>query len=163
MKKFSFFVFLLTFFVSIMNLTSCKSKQNDAVIKRAIENSLKADSLASDKSVLFENGIATITGDCKDEICISHCAKIVASISGVKKVMNNCTITKKEIVATTPDNVLIDALNNALKSNPGVSGYVTHGKYVISGKIDFDSWLAFREKLDRLKPNGYKLDGLTIN
>lgn len=163
MKKSPLFVLLFPIFTLIINLSSCKPKQNDAAIKLAIESSIKADSLAINKFVIVENGIATITGDCNDENCISYCANLVASISGVKKVVNNCTIKKQEIVATTPDDVLIDALNNVLKSNSGISGYVEHGKYIISGKIEFDKWLALREVLDKLKPSGYKLDGLTIN
>lgn len=163
MKKYSVFIFFLTFFAFIIIFSSCKSKQNDVAITQAIENSLDSDSLSKNKSVIFENGTATITGDCKDENCLSHCAQIAASISGVKKVINNCTITKKEIVATTPDDVLVDALNNAMNSYAGVSGYVEHGKYIISGKIDLDKWLSLREMLDMFKPNGYKLDGLTIN
>lgn len=69
---------------------SCKPK--DADIKIAIEAALKADPSASTTMVDVKEGVATISGVCKDDACKANCEKLIVGIKGVKSVVNNCTI-----------------------------------------------------------------------
>jgi hyperosmotically inducible periplasmic protein len=70
--------------------TSCKPK--DADVKTAIETALKADAMAAATMVDVKDGVATITGVCKDDACKAGCEKLVAGVKGVKSVVNNCTV-----------------------------------------------------------------------
>lgn len=70
--------------------TSCKPK--DADVKTAIETALKADPSAATTMVDVKDGVATISGVCKDDACKAGCEKLVAGIKGVKSVVNNCTV-----------------------------------------------------------------------
>lgn len=160
MKKLSTSIMLMAVLALAISFTGCKSKVKDADIRTAIETALKADPMAANTTVSVEKGIATISGECKDNACKTHCAEIVKSIKGVKDVVNNCTTLP--VVVNSPDEVLTKALTDALKDNPGVTGSVEMGKFVLSGTITKDKWMALRDVLDKLTPKGYKLDGLTI-
>jgi hyperosmotically inducible periplasmic protein len=70
--------------------TSCKPK--DADVKASIETALKADPMAATTTVDVKDGVATISGVCKDEACKAGCEKLVAGVKGVKSVVNNCTV-----------------------------------------------------------------------
>ncbi len=76
--------------MATLAFVSCKPK--DADIKAKIEAALKADPMMSGSSVDVKDGVATITGECKDDACKTMCEKTVAGIKGVKSVVNNCTI-----------------------------------------------------------------------
>lgn len=69
---------------------SCKPK--DADIKAKIEAALKADPMMVGTTVDVKDGVATISGECKDDACKVACEKAVTGIKGVKSVVNNCTI-----------------------------------------------------------------------
>jgi hyperosmotically inducible periplasmic protein len=70
--------------------TSCKPK--DADIKAKIEEAIKADAMMASTTVDVKDGVATITGVCKDDACKANCEKNIAAIKGVKSVVNNCTV-----------------------------------------------------------------------
>jgi len=92
MKKLSTKIALMAFFILAISSTSCKSKVSDADVKTAVETALKADPMAINTMVSVEKGVATISGECKDDACKAHCADLVKGIKGVKEVVNNCKI-----------------------------------------------------------------------
>ncbi len=69
---------------------SCKPK--DADIKTSIEAAIKADAMMTGTTVEVKDGIATISGVCKDDACKAMCEKTIGAIKGVKSVVNNCTV-----------------------------------------------------------------------
>ncbi|MBL0359103.1 MAG: BON domain-containing protein [Chitinophagaceae bacterium] len=73
-----------------IGFVSCKAK--DADIKAEIEKALKADPMMTGTTVDVNDGVATITGECKDDACRTMCEKTVTGIKGVKSVVNNCTV-----------------------------------------------------------------------
>ncbi|HEX4875850.1 MAG TPA: BON domain-containing protein [Chitinophagaceae bacterium] len=152
--------------VTIVSLTffSCKSKPKDADIKAAAETALKADPTAAGTMVSVEKGVATITGECKDEACKTHCAELVKSVKGVKEVINNCTIAAAPPapVVNPEDEVLTKAVTDALKDHPGVSFEIKDGKIVLIGEIAKAKWLGVKQMLDKLQSKGYDLSKLTI-
>lgn len=160
MKKLSTKIALMAFFILAISSTSCKSKVSDADVKTAVETALKADPMAVNTMVSVEKGVATISGECKDDACKAHCADLVKGIKGVKEVVNNCTIAPP--VVNSSDDALTMALTDALKDNPGVTGSVDMGKIVLKGEIAKAKWAALKQMLDKLTPKGYNLDGLTI-
>ena len=83
---------LLATVISItLGFVSCKPKDSD--IKTAIEQKLKASpGMMGTMVANVQDGVATISGQCKDEACKTMCEKEVAGIKGVKSVVNNCTV-----------------------------------------------------------------------
>ncbi len=158
--------FLLIAVASVtISFSSCKSKPKDADIKAAIETALKADPMSAGTMVSVDKGVATISGECKDDMCKTHCAELVKGIKGVKEVVNNCTIAAPPPPPMATDaavDVLGQGLTDALKDHPGVTGTVENGKIVLKGEISKAKWAMIKQTLDKLKPAGYELSGLKI-
>jgi hypothetical protein len=150
-----------------ISFTACKSKPKDADIKAAVEKALAADPMAAGMTVSVEKGVATLSGECKDEMCKASCEKIATGVKGVTSVVNNCTIAPAppppmEPVATTDASVLEKGLTDALKDQAGVKGSVVDGKIVLTGEIAKAKWAMVKQTLDKLKAAGYDLTGLKI-
>jgi osmotically-inducible protein OsmY len=152
MKKLSTILLLLSFTVAV-GLTACKKKAKDADIKAAIETALKADPMAMNTTVSVEKGVATISGECKDDMCKAHCAELVKGIKGVKEVVNNCTVAPPpppvEIAADDP---LTKAVTDAIKDFPGVMATVKDGIITLTGEISKDKLQKLMMGLQALKP-----------
>jgi hyperosmotically inducible periplasmic protein len=148
-----------------ISFTACKSKPKDADIKAEVEKVLAADPMAMSTAVSVEKGVATISGECKDDMCKAHCADIVGKVKGVTSVVNNCTVAAPPpppTVANTDTDMLTKALADALKDQPGLKGSVVDGKIVLAGEIAKAKWVMVKQTLDKLKAAGYDLTGLKI-
>lgn len=137
----------------------CKKKAKDADIKAAIETALKGDPMAANTMVDVKDGVATLTGECKDEMCKSHCGDLVKGIKGVKEVVNNCTVAPPPVVPVITD-VAADALSkavaDALKDAPGVAGTVKDQILTLTGEISKDKVQKLMMALNALKSMGLK-------
>lgn len=163
MKKLVTSVTLVAFLSMAIGFTACKSKPKDADVQAAIETALKADPAASGIAISVANGVATITGECKDELSKIHLADLVKGIKGVKDVVNNTTIAPPPApVMNAEDAALTSGITDALKDIPGVKGAVAEGKIVLTGEIAKAKWAMLKQTLDKLTPKGYDLTGLTI-
>lgn len=126
---------------------SCKPK--DADIKASIEAAIKADSMMTGTMVDVKDGVATITGVCKDDGCKAMCEKTISAIKGVKSVVNNCTVAPPVVVTPPPaslETVLDDAtqqkVKDGLKDIKGVAVEFSGDKAMLSGEVT---------KADRMK------------
>ena len=163
MKKIANSILMMAAFGAIVSFNACKKKEKDADIKAAVETALKADPTAANTMVSVDKGVATITGECKDDMCKASCEKIVAAVKGVKSVVNNCTVAPAPMpVVNADDEALTKGLMDALKDNPGVKSSIADGKIVLTGEIAKAKWVALKQMLDKLKSKGYDLSGLTI-
>lgn len=163
MKKLLTSVSLLAFLTIAISFSACKGKLKDADIKTAVEAALKADPMTDGSMVEVKDGIATLTGECKDEMCKNLCAEIVGKVKGVKSVVNNCTVAAPVAPVINPDDeVLTKALTDALKDHPGLSFSLKEGKIALMGEITKAKWAMLKQTLDKLKSKGYELTGLTI-
>ena len=150
-------------FALAISFNACKKKVKDADIKAVIETALKADPMSANTMVSVDKGVATITGECKDELCKTHCAEMVKGIKGVKQVVNNCTVAPKmDVVVNADAETLTKGLMDALKDHAGVKSSVVDGKIVLTGEIAKAKWAALKQMLDKLMSKGYDLTGLTI-
>ncbi len=163
MKKLSTSILLMGVLALTISFTACKKKAKDADIKAAIETALKADPMSANTMVSVDKGVATISGECKDEACKTHCAEMVKGIKGVKEVVNNCIVAAAPMpVINAADEALTKGLTDALKDHPGVSFSINEGKIVLTGEIAKAKWVAVKQMLDKLMSKGYDLKGLTI-
>ena len=135
MKKLSTAILLMGVLALTISFTACKKKAKDADIKAAIETALKADPMSANTMVSVDKGVATISGECKDEACKTHCAELVKGIKGVKEVVNNCVVAAPMPVINADDAALTQGLTDALKDHPGVKFSINEGKIVLTGEI----------------------------
>jgi hyperosmotically inducible periplasmic protein len=135
--------------------TSCKPK--DADVKTAVETALKADPMAATTMVDVKDGVATITGTCKDDACKAGCEKLVAGIKGVKSVVNNCTIAPPPppppaSMTTTLDAATQQKVKDGLKDMKTLilAGFSGKGA-VINGEISKDGKMKLMQMLASAK------------
>jgi hyperosmotically inducible periplasmic protein len=137
-------------------LTSCKPK--DADIKAAIETALKADVSAATTMVDVVNGVATISGECKDEACKASCEKLVAAVKDVKSVVNNCTVAPvanvalPESIKTTLDAATQQKVKDGLKDMKTIvlQGFSEKGA-IINGELSKDGKMKLMQMLASAK------------
>ncbi|MBL0146518.1 MAG: BON domain-containing protein [Chitinophagaceae bacterium] len=127
--------------IATISFVSCKPK--DADIKAKIEAALKADPMMAGTTVEVKDGVATITGECKDDACKASCEKAVAGIKGVKSVVNNCSVKPVEVVpspaSTTVSSLAADVqqkVKDGLKDIKGITSITFSDKgAVLVGEV----------------------------
>jgi hyperosmotically inducible periplasmic protein len=134
--------------------TSCKPK--DADVKTAVETALKADPMAATTSVDVKEGVATITGVCKDDACKANCEKLAAGVKGVKSVVNSCTVTPPPpppaSLATTLDAATQQKVKDGLKDMTTLTLAGFSGKCaIINGEISKDGKMKLMQMLASAK------------
>ncbi|MCS6933587.1 MAG: BON domain-containing protein [Chitinophagales bacterium] len=159
MKKLFLLAALASLCGSLM-LFSCNSKPKDADIKSAIEKALASHPDLTGLGVTVEKGIATLTGQCKDEACKVRTADLVKAIAGVKEVVNNITVAPPAPVQITPDDPLKQAVKDAIASYPDVTAVVENGVITLTGTIAKADRQKLMMALSALKPKKIDPSGL---
>ncbi|KFF08544.1 BON domain-containing protein [Flavobacterium hydatis] len=106
--------------------------------------------------VTVKDGIATISGVCKDAACKESCEAIAKGIKGVKSVVNNCEIAAPEPVVApvviNADSVLNTSVSEVVKTYSGVTATVLDGVVTLKGDIKRDQLPALIKSIQELKP-----------
>ncbi len=131
-----------------IGFVSCTPK--DADVKTAVEAQLKAKPDMTGAMVDIKDGVATLTGECKDESCKADCEKIAQDVKGVKSVINNLTIMAPPpppppppaSMTTMLDDATQQKVKDGLKDIKGVTVEFVEDKAVLSGMVT---------KADRMK------------
>jgi hyperosmotically inducible periplasmic protein len=139
-------VLSLVALAATLTFTSCKP--SDADIKAKIEEAFKAGATSAGTMVDVKDGVATISGVCKDDACKASCEAAAKAIKGVTSVVNNCTIPAPEPVAMpasiatslTPE--VQQKVKDGLKDIAGVMVEFAADKAMLSGAVS---------KADRMK------------
>lgn len=136
-----------------LSLVACGPK--DADIEKEISTKLSA---LPGVEVTVKDGVATISGICKDDAFKQNAESIIKAIKGVKSVVNNCEIAAPETVATpapveiNPDAVLNTSVNEVVKTYNGVSATVKDGVVTLTGNIKRDQLPNLIKSVQELKP-----------
>jgi hyperosmotically inducible protein len=136
------------------SLLACGPK--DADIQKEIDAKIGA---LPGVEVVVVNGVATISGTCKDAAVKQSAESIVGGVKGVKSVVNNCEIVAPEPVATeaapveiNPDTVLTTSVNEVVKAYSGVSATVADGVVTLTGEIKRSQLAPLIQSVQELKP-----------
>jgi hypothetical protein len=156
MKKTIQVCFVLLASVLMLSTTSCKKKLKDADIQASIETVLKADADMAGMMVMVQDGVATITGEAKDDAIKSKIEEAVKKIEGVKSVVNNCTVTPPAPVVPEVTDALGQAITDALKDFPTVKSELKDGVLTLTGEIAKDKLQKLMMGLNALKTMGLK-------
>ncbi len=135
--------------MSSMFFIGCKPKDSD--IKASVEEKLKTNTaMTGPMTVSVTDGVATISGECKDNECRAKCEDLAKSAKGVKSVVNNCVVAVPVEVST--DNALSQGVMDATKDHPTVNASVNDGVVTLTGEIKRDQLEKLMMSLNTLKP-----------
>lgn len=151
--------------VTTVSFVSCKQK--DADIQAAVEAKINAmPDMVKGATVAVKDGVATLTGECKDEMCKAACDKAASEVKGVKSVVSNFTLAAPPVVFVPPvitaDDPLTKTVTDAVKDYPGITASVKDGVVAVTGTISADKWKKLKMSLDGLHPKKVDGTGLTI-
>lgn len=117
-----------------LSLTSCKPKDTD--VKAKVETKLNANPDASNVMVTVNDGVATLSGEVKDE-ATKMAVEAAAKDAGAKTVVNNTTVMMApEMPVMADDSTLSNSVKDATKDYPGVNATVNAGVIMLTGTID---------------------------
>ena len=143
----------------------CKSKVKDADIKTSVDAALQANPATAGLMVDVKDGVATVSGEAKDEAAKAKATELATGVKGVKSVENNVSIAPPPPppVVIAADDPLTSAVKDATKDYPGVTATVKDGVISVSGELKSDSWKKLKMALDGLKPKKVDASGLKIS
>src|SRR5687767_882153 len=164
-RKFSRLLLLFAT-VALISSTSpgCKSKVKDADVKTAVEAALRANPETAGLMVDVKDGVATVSGEAKDEAAKAKATELATAVKGVKSVENNVSVAlPPPPVEITADDPLTSAVKDATKDYPTVTATVKDGVISVSGELKSDSWKKLKMTLDGLKPKKVDASGLKVS
>ena len=147
--------------ISSMFFVGCGQKDSD--IKASVEEKLKTNTdMMSPMTVSVTDGVATISGECKDDACKAKCEELAKSAKGVKSVVNNCMVAKvAPPVEASTDDALTKGVMDATKDHPTVKASVNNGVVTLTGDLKRDQLAKLMMTLNTLKPKKIE-NNLTI-
>jgi len=152
--------------IATLGFAACKPK--DADLKTTLEEKIATIPELTGVSVNVEDGVATLSGEVKDEEAKAKVSELSKSVKGLKSAVDNTTVAAPPApVVETPvinatDQALMTGLTDALKDHPTVTSSVKDGKVTLTGEISKSKWVMLKQTIDKMTPAGYDLTGLTI-
>lgn len=154
MKKWT--LYFATLLLLAVAFQSCKSKPKDADLsKAATEAVAKLSDLGPAPMISVKDGVATLTGEVKDDAAKAAFATAVAGIAGIKDVKNELTVAPAPApapVEITADDPLNKAVGDLLKDYGTVKAEVKDGVVTLTGDIKRSELQKLIIALNTLKP-----------
>ncbi|MDQ8003843.1 MAG: BON domain-containing protein [Pedobacter sp.] len=156
------FLFAMMLSASIA-VVSCKPK--DADVKAAVEKTISANAALAGVVVDVKDGVATISGELKNEADKVAAETAAKAIKGVKSVTNNITIapviTSNPVISAT-DVAISAGLRDLTKDLSTVKYAVKDGVITLTGEISKAKNVAFTQAYMALKPAKVERTGLIV-
>ena len=153
-QKFAnYLLFLGTTLLFSMTIPGCKSKVKDSDVRTSAETSLRSNPDLSGVNVEIKDGVATLSGQVKDNASREAAESTVKGVKGVKSVNNNISVMPAPApVEITADDPLKSGVTDAIKDHPGVTADVNDGVITLTGQINKTDLSRLMQKLNALKP-----------
>jgi osmotically-inducible protein OsmY len=145
--------FIAVFVAASVFFFGCKPK--DSALQAKITEKFAATPDCSGASATVTGGVATLTGEVKDDACKNLAATTAEGVKGVKSVVNNLTITPPPpppTPAVNPDSALSQGVTDATKDFPTVKAAVSNGEITLTGSIKRADLTRLMQALNSLKP-----------
>lgn len=151
---------IITAIVASIAITGCKPK--DADVKAAVEKSVASVPELASTTVDVKEGVATLSGEVKDEAAKALAETTAKAVKGVTSVTNNLTVAAAPaLIAVATDQVLVQAVKDAVKDLPTVVANVNDGVVTLTGEVKKAALPKLMMALNALKPK--KIDNkLTV-
>lgn len=132
---------------------SCKPKDSD--IQAKITQKFTATPELSGVNATVSDGVATLTGEVKDNAAKQRAETDAKDVKGVKSVVDNITVSAPPpppVVTASPDSALSQGVVDATKDYPGVSATVNNGEITLTGTIKRSDLTKLMQTLNSLHP-----------
>lgn len=146
-------IFLAIFLSASVLFFSCKPKDSDVQAKITEKFAANPDLSAATASVT--DGVATISGELKDDATRSLAESTAKDVKGVKSVVNNTTVMAPPPPPAPPvadASVLEKGVKDATKDFPGVTATVNNGEITLTGNIKRSDLAKLMQSLNSLNP-----------
>jgi osmotically-inducible protein OsmY len=149
--------------IAVIALLFASCKPSDEKIAEAVK--AKIGAVASTVNVSVADGVATLTGEVKDDATKAAAETALQGIKGLKSVVNSLTVPPPPPppVVINPDDVLRKGVDSvfAAKSIKGVTAAVAEGVVTLTGTIKKSELTKVMQAANELKPKKV-LNQLTI-
>ena len=144
-------IFSLALLIMLLVFAGCKPK--DADIQKAIAEKLAANPEFSGLTSDVKEGVATISGEVKDEATKASVEETVKNVKGVKSVVNNTNLPAPPPVVEEPKvDPLAQGLTDAVKDLPSVHGELKDSVILLTGEIQKKELPKLMKMLHSLHP-----------
>lgn len=146
-------IFLAVFISASILFFGCKPKDSDVQAK--ITEKFSSMPELTGTSATVTDGIATLTGEVKNDDAKTMAENTAKEVKGVKSVMNNITVTPPPPppVAVNSDNALSQGVTDATKDFSTVTAVVNNGEITLTGTIKRADLQKLMQTLNTLKPS----------
>jgi hyperosmotically inducible periplasmic protein len=147
-------IFLAIFISASILFFGCKPK--DADVQAKITEKFSSMPELTGASATVTDGLATLTGEVKNDAARTMAENTAKEVKGVKSVMNNITVTPPPPpppVTVNSDNALSQGVKDATKDFPTVTAVVNNGEITLTGTIKRADLQKLMQSLNSLKPS----------
>lgn len=145
--------FIAIFLSASVLFFSCKPK--DSEVQTNINQKFAATPECTGATATVADGVATLTGEVKDDACKTVATTTAEGVKGVKSVVNNLTTTPPPPPpppAMNPDSALSQGVTDATKDFPTVNASVNNGEITLTGSIKRSDLKTLMQSLNTLHP-----------
>lgn len=144
--------FLAIFLSASILFFSCSPKDSDVQAK--ITEKFAATPELSGASATVDKGVATLSGELKDEAARTEAEKTAKDVKGVKSVVNNTTVMAPPPPPVAPAaNDLSQGVTDATKDFPTVTATVNGGEITLTGSLKRSDLPKLMQSLNSLNPS----------
>jgi hyperosmotically inducible periplasmic protein len=140
--------------IAVIALLFASCKPSDEKIAEAVK--AKIGAVASTINVSVADGVATLTGEVKDDVTKAAAETALQGVKGLKSVVNSLTVPPPPPppVVINPDDVLRKGIDSvfAAKSIKGVTAAVAEGVVTLTGTIKKSELTKVLQAANELKP-----------
>ncbi|MEO6906103.1 MAG: BON domain-containing protein [Ginsengibacter sp.] len=147
-------ILLAAFITSAVSFIGCKPK--DSTVQKNITEKFAATPECAGATATVNDGVATLTGEVKDDMCKSTTETTAKDVKGVKSVVNNLTVTPPAAPAAataSPENAMSQGVTDATKDFPTVTATVNNGEITLTGSIKRSDLTKLMQSLNTLHPS----------
>lgn len=135
---------------------SCTPKDSDVQVK--VNEKLTTSPGLMGAYATVADGVATLTGEVRDDAAKAEAETSAKDVKGVKLVVNNLTVTPPPpppppAVTVNPDSTLTQGVTDATKDYPTVNASVNNGEITLTGSIKRADLQKLMQTLNTLNPS----------
>lgn len=148
-------IFSAVFLLMSVLFFSCAPKDSDLQVKVNEKFTASPDLMGASATVA--DGVATLTGEVKDDVAKTEAETSAKDVKGVKSVVNNLTVTPPPPppppMNVNPDSTLTQGVTDATKDFPTVNASVNNGEITLTGSIKRAELQKLMQTLNTLNPS----------
>jgi hyperosmotically inducible periplasmic protein len=147
-------ILLAVFLAASVSFIGCKPK--DSTIQKNISDKFASTPECAGATATVTDGVATLTGQVKDDMCKSTAETTAKDVKGVKSVVNDLTVPPPPpppAPAVSSDTTMSQGVTDATKDFPTVKASINNGEITLTGNIKRKDLPRLMQSLSSLHPS----------